>query len=131
MAPCPPAPRPPTSPPREGWDLPLIQVLTQLREISHRLKLPLEYVCYSLELSALHHALARVAVAAASGGRGAAGGPGEHQQAQAQAAAEAQVQAQAAASSLARAALGPLLRGTPDFKMGIMKVAMDRWAGLS
>ncbi|GLI59688.1 hypothetical protein VaNZ11_001632, partial [Volvox africanus] len=38
---------------REGWLLPLLQVLVSLREVAQRLRLPAEHVCYSLEIAAL------------------------------------------------------------------------------
>eukprot|EP00798_Chlamydomonas_sp_ICE-L_P013772 gene13772-19680_t len=45
---------------RDGWDMPLVQVLSQMREVSGRLQLASELIVYSLELSCIPLAEAAV-----------------------------------------------------------------------
>jgi hypothetical protein len=60
---------------RDGWSVPLAQVLLLLREVAARLRLPLEHVTYSLELAViLDHIGPMGAISAAAGTAGVVAG---------------------------------------------------------
>lgn len=132
---------------REGWLLPLLQSLVALREVAQRLRLPAEYLCYSLEIAALatqlqvqqpaanaHPASSSSSSAAAagnvSGGLGVlAAFEGISNALLLQAQCASRVVDPAAALAACRSAVQTLITGISEIKQGIMKTQAQGTGG--